>query len=167
MLKNSTRLLTGFTAAVLLLAVFALPALASGNAGMKKSWNNSHHSFFGNRQFITMLSGASEAPGPGDPDGFGFAFVRLNKKQNQVCYHIRVQGIALPASAAHIHEGQKGEPGPVVVGLNPPDGSGRSSGCTTISHELLKQIRRNPENYYVNVHNAPYPNGAVRGQLAD
>jgi hypothetical protein len=27
-------------------------------------------------------------------------------------------------------------------------------------------IAANPANYYVNVHNAPFPGGAVRGQLA-
>ena len=31
---------------------------------------------------------------------------------------------------------------------------------------LLKDIIRNPENYYVNVHTAAFPNCAVRGQLA-
>ena len=37
---------------------------------------------------------------------------------------------------------------------------------TGLDKNLLKAIIRNPENYYVNVHNAPFPNGAVRGQLA-
>ena len=37
---------------------------------------------------------------------------------------------------------------------------------TGLDKNLLKDIIRNPENYYVNVHNAPFPNGAVRGQLA-
>ena len=37
---------------------------------------------------------------------------------------------------------------------------------TDLNKNLLKDILRNPENYYVNVHNAPFPNGAVRGQLA-
>ena len=37
---------------------------------------------------------------------------------------------------------------------------------TGLDKNLLKDIIRNPENYYVNVHNTPFPNGAVRGQLA-
>jgi hypothetical protein len=30
----------------------------------------------------------------------------------------------------------------------------------------MKRIRQNPENFYVNVHNADFPDGAVRGQLS-
>lgn len=37
---------------------------------------------------------------------------------------------------------------------------------TGLDKNLLKDILRNPESYYVNVHNAAFPNGAVRGQLA-
>jgi hypothetical protein len=60
------------------------------------------------------LSGAAERPGPGDPDGTGYAEVRLNQGQNTISYEIMVDGIA-PAAAAHIHVGSANEAGPVVV----------------------------------------------------
>jgi hypothetical protein len=75
-----------------------------------------------------------------------------------------VSGIA-PATAAHIHVGAAGVAGPVVVPLAPPTGT--SSGCVTgVSPELIKAITQNPQNYYVNVHNAEFPAGALRGQLS-
>ncbi len=117
----------------------------------------------GGATFTAMLDGASEVPGPGDPDGFGSATVSVNPGQERVCYSISVSDIA-PAAAAHIHEANAGMSGPVVVALSPPTG-GSSQGCATVSRELAKEIIKNPSEYYVNVHNGEYPSGAVRGQL--
>lgn len=118
----------------------------------------------GGRPLATTLTGAEEVPGPGDPDGTGTASIRLNPGQGEVCFELTVSGIA-PATAAHIHVGAAGVAGPVVVGLSPPT-SGTSSGCVSADPALIKAIIQNPEQYYVNVHNADYPAGAVRGQLS-
>lgn len=118
----------------------------------------------GGRPFSTTLTGAAEAPGPGDPDGSGTAKVTLNHGQGRVCFELTVSNIA-PATAAHIHEAAIGVAGPVVVGLSPPT-SGSSTGCVDASRELIKDIIQNPGDYYVNVHNADFPAGAVRGQLS-
>jgi hypothetical protein len=40
------------------------------------------------------------------------------------------------------------------------------SGCVEADKELIKDVRQNPSGYYVNVHNADFPPGAVRGQLS-
>lgn len=121
----------------------------------------------GGRRFTTTLSGAAEIPGPGDPDGSGTATITLNYGQGEVCWEIHVEDILLPASAAHIHViNPETGAGPVVVGLSAPDATGHASGCTTASRELIKAIIQNPEGYYVNVHNADFPGGAVRGDLS-
>jgi hypothetical protein len=117
----------------------------------------------GGRPLSTMLTGEAEAPKPGDIDGEGSASLRVNVGKRQVCYELTVSGIA-PAVAAHIHEAPPGVAGPVVAPLDAPT-SGMSSGCTAISRDLAKDIVRNPEDYYVNVHNAEFPGGALRGQL--
>ena len=54
--------------------------------------------------------------------------------------------------------------GDVVVELRPPT-FGVSGGCTSADPELVADIAANPSEYYVNVHNVPYPDGAIRGQL--
>ena len=118
----------------------------------------------GGRKFTTALTGAAEVPISGDPDGSGTATITLNHGQGEVCWEITVSGIA-PTFAAHIHAAPAGVPGGVVVPLSPPT-SGSSSGCTTADPDLIKAIIQNPEQYYVNVHNADFPGGALRGQLS-
>jgi hypothetical protein len=107
------------------------------------------------------LTGEQEVPGPGDPNGIGHADVKVFKAK--VCYTLTAKRIA-PATSAHIHEGRRGVAGPVVVTLKPPT-DGSSSGCVAISQALSKKLREHPGRYYVNVHNDPYPDGAIRGQL--
>ena len=109
------------------------------------------------------MTGAAERPGPGDADGTGTATFRVNPGQNQVCYTLTVASIE-PATAAHIHIAPVTDPGPVVVPLVAPT-SGTSSGCATVTRALALALIKNPAAYYVNVHNAPFPAGAVRGQL--
>jgi hypothetical protein len=115
------------------------------------------------RTFTTTLTGAAEVPGPGDPDGTGTATVRVDRNAGEVCYEIQVSDIA-PATLAHIHRGSPAQAGPIVVHLAPPT-DGSSSGCVDVSRTLATEIIQRAGNFYVNVHNAEFPAGAVRGQL--
>jgi hypothetical protein len=115
------------------------------------------------RPFAISLEGANEVPGPGDADGSGSATIRINPGLGQLCYDLSVSGIA-PATAAHVHEAPAGSSGPVVVALQAPS-TGSSSSCISIGRELAREISRAPGDYYVNVHNAEFPGGALRGQL--
>src|SRR5215218_1652125 len=107
------------------------------------------------------LTGEQEEPGPGDKDGSGDAVVKVYKAR--VCYTLEVRRIA-PATAAHIHLGLRGEAGPIVAALKPPT-DGPSSGCVAVLRAPSLELKEHPRRYYVNVHNDPYPNGALRGQL--
>ena len=111
----------------------------------------------------TALLGSEEVP-PADPDGFGVAVATFDPDRNLVCYFLAVFNIA-PSTAAHIHSGARGTNGPVVVDFVPPT-DGTSAGCATPRNtSVIPQLLANPSAFYVNVHNAVYPGGAVRGQL--
>jgi hypothetical protein len=112
------------------------------------------------RVFKALLSGAGEVPEAGDPDGSGRATVRI--KGTQVCFTLKADKVDALA-AAHIHEGAAGEAGPVVVDLFA--GTAKKKGCVRTTAEIAAEIRKSPREYYVNVHNAAYPGGALRGQL--
>ena len=125
----------------------------------------------GGRPLSTTLTGAEEAPGPGDPDATGQADLTLNQGQNEVCFDISWNDVDGTVFAGHIHVGAAGAPGPVVVTLFTGTFAGTDSvsGCAQdVDAELIKAIRQDPAAYYVNVHSRPnFPGGAVRGQLGD
>jgi hypothetical protein len=117
----------------------------------------------GGRAFQVALTGEAEGP-TGDPVGTGTATVRLRAGQGQLCYQLAAKN--LPAAvAAHIHRGDAGASGPVVVPLQTPNTDGTSSGCAPATRTLVAAILADPASYYVNVHTGEFPNGAVRGQL--
>ena len=113
----------------------------------------------------TRLLGTAEVPGPGDPDGKGNAVIVLKMDSLEVCWILVVKNITLPATAAHIHVGAANVAGPVVVPLSAPNARGLAAGCAVVTEALFMNLMMNSEQYYVNVHNADFPAGAVRGQL--
>ncbi len=110
--------------------------------------------------FLVPMSGEQEVPGPGDPDGTGTAFLTIESETLTIDWNITVNNIDLPPTAAHIHVGPAGVAGPPVV-----DFSGQLTGGGLMDEDLAA-VLANPANYYVNVHNQPFPDGAVRGQLS-
>jgi hypothetical protein len=114
-----------------------------------------------------MLNGKEEVPGPGDPDGSGFAKVALGKRE--VCFQLAWADIDAP-NAAHIHAAPREEAGDVVVGFFQeeaplPASITQVGGCVEADRDLINDIRRHPDQYYVNIHNPAFQPGAIRGQL--
>ncbi len=120
----------------------------------------------GTTRLNATLTGTAEVPHAGDPDGTGTATVNLDVTDRELCYEVRVQNIDQP-TAMHIHEGEAGEAGDVVVTLTTPTASDTTTtGCTDVDAPLIGRMVANPDNFYVNVHTRAYPDGAVRGQLS-
>jgi hypothetical protein len=109
------------------------------------------------------LDGAGEAKG-GDPDGSGSFSAEIDIETGDVCYLLAVEKIA-DAMAAHIHKGAAGKSGKPVTAIDvtgPDDDL-----CIALEPSTLEKIVAMPGNYYVNVHTADFPAGAVRGQLVN
>lgn len=117
----------------------------------------------GGSPLIVTMTGTAEVPGPGDADGTGTATITLNPGKGEVCYDLKVDKIAA-ANAAHIHSGAVDKAGPPVLTLKAP-ANGSSKDCAPLERDKILDILKNPAMYYVNVHNAEFPDGAVRGQL--
>ena len=118
------------------------------------------------RKFGICFAFECDGDDAGDADGTGFAQLSVAPDSGLLCYVVLVQNIVLPAAAAHVHVGGPSVAGPVVIPIKAPGRAGVSAGCARdVNHDLLEAIAHNPGNYDVNVHNAPFPGGAVRGQL--
>lgn len=117
------------------------------------------------RKIAATLTGGAEVPGPGDDNGAGLFEARVNPGTERICYTLTASSID-QATAAHIHVGGPSEAGDPVLTLDTPDGDDDDSeDCQDIDRGLAQAIIRDPSAYYVNVHTAPFPNGAIRGQL--
>jgi len=114
-------------------------------------------------KFQVQMTGAAEVPGPGAEKGMGEATLSFDTDKSQVCYMLHAMGSDTP-TMAHIHKGAAGAAGGVVVALTAP-ATGMSEGCAPVAADALGDILAHPADYYVNIHSAAFPKGAMRGQL--
>lgn len=113
--------------------------------------------------YRATLTGAQEVGG-GDTDGSGMAEITISDRFGEVCWDLNNISNIGPITAAHIHRGARGVNGPPVFPLRAAN-EGGYKGCTNGSEWAQDRIEGNPEAFYVNVHTAQFPNGAIRGQL--
>jgi len=108
------------------------------------------------------LTGANE-PAGGDPKGSGKFSAEVDPDTGDFCFTLSANGIGA-ATAAHVHSGAAGTDGPPVIMLT-VTGEGTDE-CVAAEPDTLKAILAAPSDYYVNVHSAAFPKGAIRSQLA-
>ena len=121
----------------------------------------------------TSASGASEARAVGqrleanlrggeeqDPDGTGHANFRLFPRGGKICARVTWENIATP-TAAHIHRRSDGGIAVYLVGSV----TGGTNCNTKVAPAKVRRILEHPRRYYFNIHNEPYPAGAIAGRL--
>ena len=118
--------------------------------------------------FQLSMSGDQEVPGPGDEDGQASGTLSIDDATNLISWSFTYSNIATPA-AMHIHTGAAGEGGGVLIPLNVEMGGepGTLVGSTTGDAADVMAILASPSDYYVNIHNADFRPGAIRGQLGN
>lgn len=119
--------------------------------------------------FQTLMTGAAEVPGPGDPNAIGHATVMIRPSTDEVCWVLSWNRVDGTVVAAHIHGPADEETAiaPIVtffMGV-PHGGTDTDRGCA-VSEAWADAIVADPSQFYVNVHSAPdFGPGAIRGQL--
>jgi CHRD domain-containing protein len=160
------RTVASLTGAAGVVAAMVVPASAAPSRMESGTSDNS------TKVLAAVLTGAQEAPGPGDPDGRGLFVATV--KDDRLCYVLTSRKTE-PPMAAHIHMAPRGVPGGIVIGLTPPT-KGFSAGCLTavsddqnsamvLTKSELAAIVAHPSAFYVNTHTMSMPAGAIRGQL--
>jgi hypothetical protein len=104
------------------------------------------------------MAGKNEVPKAGAATGEAYVQITGTK----VCWQFEHLKGVVGAAASHIHKAPAGKAGPVVVPLG---AAFKKSGCTSAPAALAKAIAANPKAFYVNIHTAKFPAGALRGQL--
>jgi len=163
--RSLLRVEAALVALSLLLAAGA--ALAGISAGGKK--------VKGAERLRATLSAANEVPGPGNPDLSGKADVFVSPRKGEVCFDITLESLVPgakeddPVVGVHIHPGAAGTACVVgedcVFGVDLDFANEGLEGCVRAGTELLNSIVDQPELFYLNVHTASFPDGALRGQL--
>lgn len=149
------RSVVGFLAVVVTAALLAGGAMAGG-------------AMAGGRRLSAELTGPTT--------GTGTASLKLNQGLGTVCWKIDLTGVSPLPHAGHIHDvatngiiltlfGGPANPAPTTTPSAPT--TYPASMCVEgVSGALIKEIRQNPEDYYVNLHNTTFPGGVVSGVLS-
>lgn len=113
----------------------------------------------GSGAISVTLSGAEEVP-PVSTQGSGSGSFRV-AEDGTITGSVTTKGV--PGTMAHIHQGPKGQNGPVIVPLTKDGDTYSVPSGRKLTDAQLKAFKAG--NTYVNVHSAQHKGGEVRGQL--
>lgn len=121
---------------------------------------------------LAPIDGGEEQAGPGaSGDGFLYSVLDYYPEGPKLMVNGTFDGMHAPATAAHLHRGASRpddpdgpKPGPKVFDLDVSnDVRGTLNGSFWISEEQAEELRQGW--YYVQIHSAEHPAGALRGWL--
>jgi glucose/arabinose dehydrogenase len=140
------------------------PTPSVGRAGFFRTFDAAHEAPI---PLTVYMTGGGERPANSSP-ALGTGIFRLDG--NTLTFNLRYSGLTAVATAAHIHGPTNtfGSTG-VIIPLNAFNGgawntNGTLSGVVVVTDAQRAMILGCQT--YVNIHNANFPNGEIRGQLA-
>jgi CHRD domain-containing protein len=150
------------------------------SSGTSSSGMSSSGMQAGAQSFRATLDSGSETPQPNVGSATPSGTATFDVEGQTIKYNVDAKGLSSPFTVAHIHVGDPGTPGPVVVPLAMTDsGGGNASGSGTLDASGIKG--KNPDGSpmsmqdviallgsgkaYVNVHTQNNKSGEIRGQI--
>ncbi len=115
------------------------------------------------KAFQFTMDGMQEVPVT-ITNAYGTGVFILSKDNSKIKYLVVMQGLSGALTGAHLHLGQPGIAGPVIVDLTSSIAGNIIAGVISNPAAALLDSM-NAGSIYLNVHNAMFPSGEIRGQL--
>jgi hypothetical protein len=112
---------------------------------------------------INLISAAGVPPSvpAGAPHGSGLAVITIDAFTDELCWRFSLRNVVAPTDArTYEHTGRENG-----LGGERLDGAYKPSGCVHKPAFVLSQYEERPQEFWLSIHTAKYPAGAVRGQL--
>jgi hypothetical protein len=98
----------------------------------------------------------------GAPNGSGLAVISINPSNDSICWRFSsLKNVAAP-TVARIFRNFRGASGQNGLALGP---TYKASGCVQERALVIQVISARPKEFWVSIHSARFPSGAVRGPL--
>lgn len=143
---------------------FLVVLLACASLSSTESFAGKPSGAGGGKGALTLVS-AIVLPTPGELTDF--ATMTISTGRNEICFSTTVGQVTGYITSIGIYHAQANAIGPMVVRLCPsPIGINQLNGCVPVTDSaLLRDISRNPSDYFVQINTNLHPGGDMRAQL--